>query len=109
MENVRKQWDHRDFKRLLLQNHYKVERRAIELAKLRGDRWGISSRSDARCRHKWECSLTINEAAAALALKEMLYPGMSRYAFVRRLLLAWIDAAAEELGVKKEVFYVEEE
>lgn len=109
MGNLEKEWNHREFKKLLLQNHYKVERRAIDLAKLRGDRWGISSRSDARCRHKWECSLTINEAAAAMALKEMLYPGMSRYAFVRRLLLAWIDAAADELGVKKEVFYVEEE
>ncbi len=106
---MKKEWDHRDFKRLLLQNHFKLEQRAIDLARSRGDRWGVSSRSDARCRHKWECSLTINEAAAAMALKEMLYPGMSRYAFVRRLLLAWIDAAAEELGVKKEVFYVEAE
>ena len=100
--------ERKDFRELLRRKRNALEERAAELAHMRADKWTANARHTAECRHKWECSLTHDEAAAAMALKEILYPGMSRYALVRLLMLAWIDAAAEHLGVQKEIYYAEE-
>lgn len=64
---------------------------------LKGKEWDRRAKSDSKCRRKYQAGLTIEEAATIEAIRHHICPQYSRYAFIRLLLLNFIETATEAL------------
>lgn len=64
---------------------------------LKGKEWDRRAKSDNKCRRKYQAGLTIDEAATIEAIRSHVCPQYSRYAFVRLLLLNFIETATEAI------------